>query len=57
MSRFVITIDTDNPDALAIVREATERIACQLDWGEHNTEIIATTENEHIASYFMEPGE
>ena len=60
---FAILIESDHPDAADIVREATEKVACQIDWGGNNSARIEAVErredelDEHLASYDMEPGD
>ena len=63
MRTFAILIESDHPDAADIVREATEKVACQIDWGGNNSARIEAVErhedelDEHLASYDMEPGD
>lgn len=59
---FVIRISSTHPDAEAIVREATRKIACEVGWGDDQFASIETTEEHgidppsYLAGYEMEPG-
>lgn len=62
MRTFKIIVTTDNPDGEAIVRTATEKIACELDWGGDRTTSIVAMETfrpddlpAFICQYDMEP--
>lgn len=44
MRTFEIRISSDHPDAVEIVKEAGEKIACQIDWGDDQTATIEVVE-------------
>lgn len=48
--KYVIEITTDNLDAESIVREATNKIACELDWGGEDTTTIQATKAEQAGT-------
>jgi hypothetical protein len=56
---YTITITTNYPDAEAAVREAAEKIACVIGWGDDSTTSIEAVGPEcaYLAGYNMEPGE
>lgn len=68
MQTFTIHIESDNPEAEGIVREAARSIACEIDWGGECAGSITALNTfgkvpvvasgaEHLCSWAMEPGE
>lgn len=61
MSRYVITIETDFIGGEDAVREAADKLATTIGWGDDNTTSIEVVKQAggtdiHIASWEMEPG-
>lgn len=73
MNKYLITIESDNPDADELVQEATEKIATQVGWGDDfscNIEAVRESPSEtadlgdsadsrplYLSGWYMEPGE
>lgn len=62
MRTFEIRIESDYPDAENALREAAEKVACEVGWGDDNTtsiEVVETFENgypTYIYGWEFEPG-
>lgn len=61
---FIITVRTDFPDAEELIQKATEKIACELGWGDDCTTSIEAVErpgpgqlDRYIVGWEMEPSE
>lgn len=65
MRYFAILIESTHPDAETLARQAGEKIACQIGWGDDQNAritVVATgreldvSDADHLAAWYMEPG-
>lgn len=60
--RFAISITATHPDAVTLVRQAAEKIACEVGWGDDQHASIEATEvhdggaRTYLAGWELEPG-